>query len=464
MPGKIGKYEIIRTIGSGSSCKVKLGLDTETGRKVAVKILLDNIDEKTKELVMTEVQAMSVLDHDNVIKQLEFGVSNYEKSNGKTKEVQYIVMELAIGGEVFDFVAISGRFEEPLARYYFTQFMNGLSYCHEQGITHRDLKPENLLLDKNFTLKIADFGFAAPIEGRDGSGNLTTKLGTMNYMAPEIHLNQPYQGEQIDVFAAAIILFIMVAQHPPFTTAQPSDPFYRCLAGKRGDIFWRTHCKNKENGEAFFTEEFKNLIESMLFLEPSQRATVADVMSHPWMQGPMPTKEQVVEEFERRDQLVKQQIQQNAEEKAAEKSKIEEQRKRAAMRSGKMMDTELGENNFPIAVKGLDAYERIFASNTEFFSTYSPEIIQDAIIMNLQKNGIKPKVNESKYKLKFNMISKDQAGNNQEVQMCCRILKVDDQKVCVEFSKVAGDQFRFHQHFLDFKNKVLSSLNDTNLQ
>ena len=68
MPGYIGKIQILRTIGSGSSCKVKLGLDTETGRKVAVKILLDDIDEKTKELVMTEVQAMASLDHENVIK------------------------------------------------------------------------------------------------------------------------------------------------------------------------------------------------------------------------------------------------------------------------------------------------------------------------------------------------------------------------------------------------------------
>ena len=66
--------------------------------------------------------------------------------------------------------------------------MEGLAFCHEKGITHRDLKPENLLLDSNYTLKIADFGFAAPVEGRDGQGYLTTKLGTLNYMAPEIHL------------------------------------------------------------------------------------------------------------------------------------------------------------------------------------------------------------------------------------------------------------------------------------
>lgn len=116
----------------------------------------------------------------------------YEKASGKSREVSYIVLELAMSGELFDFVAISGRFEEPLARYYFKQFMEGLDYCHQNGITHRDLKPENLLLDNGFDLKIADFGFAAPVEGRDGSGNLYTKLGTLNYMAPEIHLKQPY--------------------------------------------------------------------------------------------------------------------------------------------------------------------------------------------------------------------------------------------------------------------------------
>jgi len=290
---------------------------------------------------------------------------------------------------LFDFVAISGRFDEPLARYFFTQFMQGLSFCHEQGITHRDLKPENLLLDKNFTLKIADFGFAAPIEGRDGSGHLTTKLGTLNYMAPEIHLNQPYQGEQIDVFASAIILFIMVAQHPPFTSAQPQDPFYRCLAGKRGDIFWRTHCKNKEGGEAFFSEEFKHLMEFMLKLEPSQRATVSDVIKHPWMQGPKPSKEDVMAEFANRDLLVKQQLEQQKKEKEAEKSKFNEQQKRQAMRSSHVVEEEKDASVFLAPLKPMGNYEKLFATKTEFFSTYNPDDIENHLVQQLQKIGVK---------------------------------------------------------------------------
>lgn len=56
--------------------------------------------------------------------------------------------------------------------------MEGLDYCHRNGVTHWDLKPDNLLLDANFDLKIADFGFSAPVEGRDNNGYLNTYLGT----------------------------------------------------------------------------------------------------------------------------------------------------------------------------------------------------------------------------------------------------------------------------------------------
>jgi len=68
MPGKIGKYNIMRTLGQGASCKVKLGLDTETGRKVAVKIINDNMDVNMKNLILTEVKAMGKLKNDHVIK------------------------------------------------------------------------------------------------------------------------------------------------------------------------------------------------------------------------------------------------------------------------------------------------------------------------------------------------------------------------------------------------------------
>lgn len=175
------------------------------------------------------------------------------------------MLELASGGELFDFVASTGPFSDQIARYYFKQLINGLESVHRKGMTHRDLKPENLLFDGDFNLKIADFGFAAPLAGRDGSNTLKTVLGTFGYMAPEIFQKLPYNGAQVDLFSAAVILFIMVAGHPPFNKADPNgDQFYNKIALNRPDIFWKSHSSNKKGGLAFFSEEFKNLITFML--------------------------------------------------------------------------------------------------------------------------------------------------------------------------------------------------------
>jgi serine/threonine protein kinase len=118
------------------------------------------------------------------------------------------------GGELFDRIVAKAYYNEKEARDVCKILLEAVGFCHANSVAHRDLKPENLLLlspDDDSAVKIADFGFAAPVEGRDGSGYLKTKLGTMNYMAPEIHLKQPYMGKQVDLFASAIILFIMVA-------------------------------------------------------------------------------------------------------------------------------------------------------------------------------------------------------------------------------------------------------------
>jgi len=161
-----------------------------------------------------------------------------------------------------------------------------------------------MLLDEKYNLKIADFGFAAPIEGKDNSGYLTTKLGTHNYMAPEIHMKEPYQGDSVDLFAASIILFVMVSAHLPFGSAEPNDNFYRCLGANRADLFWRTICKNKQNKEDYFSDEFKDLITSMLQVQPTHRPSITEVMGHPWMQLETPCEEEVFLEFEKRHKQI----------------------------------------------------------------------------------------------------------------------------------------------------------------
>ena len=207
MPTTLNQYILGRTLGSGVSCKVKLAKDS-AGTRYAIKIL--HSDESFQELIDTEVSALRNLQHKNIVRLVE--VSEGQQVNPKkgSKTVKFICLELIGGGELFDFVALGGRLSEPQARYYYKQMLDGLGFMHAKGYAHRDLKPENLLLDKEFTLKITDFGFAAQIAGRDGTGLLQTQLGTASYMAPEIHLGKDYEGARVDLFASAIILFVIL--------------------------------------------------------------------------------------------------------------------------------------------------------------------------------------------------------------------------------------------------------------
>lgn len=145
--------------------RVKLGRDTETGQDVALKIMKHDIGVSNKgflELVENEVQTMMNLDHPNIVNCLGYEESaTLKKQNGTEKDVLYIALELATGGELFDFIATTGKFSEPVARYYFKQLIEGLDHIHSKGVSHRDIKPENVLLDSEFNLKLADFGFSS---------------------------------------------------------------------------------------------------------------------------------------------------------------------------------------------------------------------------------------------------------------------------------------------------------------
>jgi serine/threonine protein kinase len=90
---------------------------------------------------------------------------------------------------------------------------------HNESITHRDLKLENILLDKDFNLKVIDFGLTAPVEGRDGSGTLKTNIGTAYYKPPQMYNNTYYQGPEADMYAAFINLFAFKCANFPFSSA-----------------------------------------------------------------------------------------------------------------------------------------------------------------------------------------------------------------------------------------------------
>ena len=133
--------------------------------------------------IQAELAVLQKLTHPNMVRLYEFREDALlVKSNGTQVRVAYMALELLEGGELFDFIALR-YFDQPICRFFFKQMLNTLHVFHSRGVSHRDLKPENIMLDDNFNVKIADFGFAAPVEGRTvknmpPTGYLHTHLGT----------------------------------------------------------------------------------------------------------------------------------------------------------------------------------------------------------------------------------------------------------------------------------------------
>jgi len=109
-------------------------------------------------------------------------------------------------------------------------------------VCHLDLKPDNLLLDRNFEIKIADFGLSAFQETPDQL--FSHKVGTEAYQPPEVRTAshaQPYQGQKADVFSLGVTLFAMVKGYPPFSRAISDDPFYKKIEEGDWQGFWQLH-------------------------------------------------------------------------------------------------------------------------------------------------------------------------------------------------------------------------------
>ncbi|KAK9902575.1 hypothetical protein M0R45_001510 [Rubus argutus] len=125
-----------------------------------------------------------------------------------------------------------GRLTETEGRKLFQQLIDGVSYCHKQGVFHRDLKLENILLDSTGNIKICDFGFSALPQHFRSDGLLHTACGTPNYVAPEILANKGYDGAAADIWSCGVILFAILSGYLPFLDRNLAALIKRSTRGK----------------------------------------------------------------------------------------------------------------------------------------------------------------------------------------------------------------------------------------
>lgn len=155
------------------------------------------------------------------------------------------------------------------------------------------------MLDKFYDIKIIDLGETKPISGKDCSGTFRSLVGTPGYIAPEVFAGKPYKGLNVDIFALGVIFFILYSGHPPFQIAKNSDPRFKLLKLGCYSKFWLSHKINMK--PIFFSDEFKDLIISMLKIDPESRPSADAIFKHPWFtNNDIATPQEVHMELEKR--------------------------------------------------------------------------------------------------------------------------------------------------------------------
>ncbi|KAJ9118609.1 hypothetical protein QFC22_003829 [Naganishia vaughanmartiniae] len=267
----IGQWRIGRTIGKGSSGRVKIAKHSITGKYAAIKIVPKGLilnsrmsmseagarADKVLLGIEREIVIMKLIDHPNVL-----NLYDVWETSGEL----YLIMEYVPGGELFDYLVKQGRLPETEALHYFQQIIHAVDYCHRFNICHRDLKPENLLLDKEKNIKVADFGMAA---WEASEKMLETSCGSPHYASPEIVAGQAYHGSSSDIWSCGIILFALITGRLPF-----DDDNIRVLLLKvKTGIF---EMSDDVQGPV------RDLLFRMLEKDPKKRITVSDARGQEW--------------------------------------------------------------------------------------------------------------------------------------------------------------------------------------
>ena len=263
--GKIEDYLITKELGKGSCAVVKLATHKITKEKFAIKIY-------TKEFLLDPQKRNVVKNEINILKQLdnEYIMKLYEEID--TPNYLYLVLEYVNGIPLIDILKNekSGYLSQKRAIKLMTQIIKGIIYLHDKNIYHRDIKLENILVMKNDSIKIIDFGFAVKCN-RDSYQKLF--CGTPSYMAPELLNKEKYIPYYSDIWSLGVLFYSMLYGRFPF---ERNDKY---LLEDNDDFFDKiTVIELKFYDEIKVDDNIKYLFKKIFVAEPSERITLNEIL------------------------------------------------------------------------------------------------------------------------------------------------------------------------------------------
>ena len=207
-----GRYEITELIGEGGMADVYRATDVVDNKTVAVKILKKEFAENEEFLrrFRNESKAIAVLSHPNIVKIFDVGFS---------ERIQFIVMEYIDGITLNEYMEQQGQLGWKDAVHFILQILRALQHAHSKGIVHRDIKPQNIMMLRDGTIKVMDFGIAK-FAREDGKTGTDKAIGTVHYISPEQARGAATDAKS-DIYSVGVMLYEMLTGKKPFDTDNP---------------------------------------------------------------------------------------------------------------------------------------------------------------------------------------------------------------------------------------------------
>jgi serine/threonine protein kinase len=259
---ELGQYMFRETIGEGSFATVRLCEHQMTKEVFVCKIVAKC--RLTSNVLRLRFEA-EIRTHQQVCHAGVIGFYDVLQDS----EFYYMILEFCPKGDLFRCILNNGGFTEDSARPHVALLLSALEHLHFLGISHRDLKPENILLDHAGAFKISDFGLAKFIPD---SGLLRTPCGSPCYASPECISGRAYDGRATDVWSLGVIVFVMLTGALPWTERNQPKLF-------------RQVSKGRYKIPPSLSPTCRSFIKGLMTVNPADRMTVAQAMSHPWMEN-----------------------------------------------------------------------------------------------------------------------------------------------------------------------------------
>ena len=266
------KYSFIEEIYTGVSSKVILVIDT-SGNEYALKLFNKNIDSELFEDELKNAKILCNEENPDFIKYITSSI------NEGFFNMKYIVFEYAQKRSLDNYISHIIPLGIKPTKFIFWKIVKMVEKLHELCFSHRDLNIHNILLDRNYNLKLGDFGSTKYFLNQNGKSVLLFgRVGTPYYMPPEVN-KKLYDGKKVDIFSLGVMLLHLITGKQIFEVYK--ERVHSFIKKRQYEKFWKII--ELDNKEIELSPEFKDLVNSMLDYNYKNRPDIIDILNHPWL-------------------------------------------------------------------------------------------------------------------------------------------------------------------------------------